>query len=270
MRGLRYEAGREVPLLHVTPLEETGLVTAAFTTRHGGVSGGECATLNLSFKRQDDPEAVRENYRRLCRELAIAPEQLALSSQVHGDGVLQPGPADLGLPQNHAGIHREGDSWICQEAGVALIRHHADCTPVYLLDPVRKAIGLAHAGWRGTVAGIAGKTVRAMQAAYHTRPQDVLAVIGPSIGPCCFEVTENVSEPMEAAFPDQGLVQRRAGKLYADLWRCNALSLTAAGVLPAHITVSEVCTACRDDWFFSHRREKGKTGTMASILFLRS
>lgn len=270
MQALRYEVGREVPLLHVTPLEETGLVTAVFTTREGGVSQGDCATLNLSFKRKDDPEAVRENYRRLCRELGLPTERLAISAQVHADRVLIPRKEELGLPVIRQGDVREGDSWICNQRGVILIRHHADCTPIYLLDPVRRVIGLAHAGWRGTVLGIAGKTVSAMEETYGSRPEDVLAVIGPSIGPCCFEVTQNVSEPMEAAFPGQGLITHCEGKMLADLWRCNELSLLQAGVRPEHLTVSRVCTVCRDDWFFSHRREQGKTGTMASLLMLRS
>ena len=260
----------QVPLVHMPFLEDTGLVTAVFTTRYGGVSEGECATMNLSYKRRDDPSAVTANYRRLCETLGIDPASLALSWQVHGDRVLEPAPATMGLEAAERGDIPEGDAWMTDQPGIALVRHHADCVPVYLLDPVRRCIGLVHAGWKGTVERIAQKTVAAMVQRFGADPASMLAVIGPSIGPCCFEITENVSEPLTQRFPGEHLVIQRNGRTYGDLWACNRVQLLEAGLKADHIESMGICTACHTEIYYSHRFEKGHTGTMASLLMLRA
>ncbi len=259
----------EIPLIHIRKLEETGLVTAVFTTRWGGISTGECAEMNLTFRRNDQPENVIENYRRLCGALGIDPSCLALSHQVHGVTVLEPDETLLGTKTPSEGRDPEGDAWITDRPGIALVRHHADCVPVYLLDPVRHCIGLAHAGWKGTVDSIASVTVEAMQTRFGCDPADMLAVIGPSIGPCCFEITENVIEPLTVNFPGQTFVREENGRHYGDLWACNRYQLERSGIPAERIEVMGVCTACHTETYFSHRREKGHTGTMASLLMLR-
>lgn len=249
-------------------LERTGIVRAAFTTRAGGVSRGETAAMNLSFARRDEPERVRENYRRVCKAAGFAPDSLVVSRQVHETYIHEPADEEIGRGVFDDYVNVEADGLMTRKPGVALVKHTADCVPVYILDAKTPAIALVHAGWRGTVEGILGAALKRMAEAYGTRPGDCLAAIGPSIGPCCFEVGEDVAEAFGSRFPGWGLVNRAGGRPRVDLWRCNALQLLDAGVPEAHIAVSGLCTACDTATFYSHRREKGRTGAMAAILEL--
>jgi polyphenol oxidase len=252
----------------VSFLEKTGLARAAFTTRIGGMSAGEAATMNLSFKRKDTPANVRENYRRICAAAGFTAGGLAVSRQVHGTAVHEVGDAEAGRGVFDGDESPEADGLVTNRRGVALVKHTADCVPVYLLDARTRAIALVHAGWRGTLEGIAGIALTRMAEAYGTRPEDCLAAIGPSIGPCCFEVGGEVAQAFEARFPGRGVVDA-SGKLpIVDLWRCNALQLLDAGVQDDNIAVAGLCTACDPITFYSHRKEKGRTGAMAALLEL--
>jgi len=246
---------------HVPALEALGCV-AAFSSRLGGVSSGETATLNLSYKKADTPERVRENYRRLARALELPLESFNISRQVHGTEVLTaayPGRGILDDLDNPI-----CDAWITQGPGMTLVKHHGDCTPVWLVDPVHQALGLIHAGWRGTVTGTADACLKAMTEHYGTNPANVFAAVGPSIGSCCFEIQADVAEPL--ATLDESLVQHRDGKMFGDLRRANALRLLRLGVPTEQIFVTELCTACHPEAFYSHRRDHGHTGTMVSVL----
>lgn len=253
----------------VFPLfEQTGLVRHGFSTRIGGVSSGECATMNLSFSRKDEPGRVRENYARLCAALCVPPESLVVTRQVHGVWCHTARASDAGRLVVREEPVETADALITNEPGLTLIKHFADCVPVYLLDPVGRAIGLVHAGWRGTAERIAAETIRIMEREYGTRPADLLAAIGPSIGPCCFEVGEDVAAVFDERFP--GCVGRSPGrKPHVDLWQCNLRTLSDAGVLPGRIAAARRCTACEPELFYSHRRDRGHTGTMAAALALR-
>jgi YfiH family protein len=146
----------------------------------------------------------------------------------------------------------------------------ADCTPVWLYDPVQRAIGLAHAGWRGTVVGAARATVAAMQSAYGCRPADLLAGIGPAIGPCCYEVGEDVAQAIDGAFSEAAgrlLSPQTNGKWHLDLWAANRHTLMQAGV--QQIEVAGICTACHTDEWFSHRAERGRTGRIGALIGLK-
>lgn len=252
----------------VSFLERTGLVRAAFTTRLGGASTGETATMNFGTKRRDTIENIRENYRRICRAAGFPEDGLAVSRQVHGTVIQEVTDDDIGHGVFDGRESIEADGLMTDRRGVALVKHSADCVPVYILDTGTPAIAMVHAGWRGTVERIAAEALRRMAEVYGTNPQDCLAAIGPSIGPCCFEVGADVAEQFEKRFPGQGIVNIREGGLYVDLWRCNCLALTEAGVPEGNVAVSQLCTACDIKTFFSHRREKGKTGVMAGILEL--
>jgi YfiH family protein len=258
--GVRYYA--------VSFLEQTGLVRAAFTTRVGGVSTGETASMNFSTKRRDTVENVRENYRRICRAAGFSVDGLAVSIQTHETTVHEVLEGEVGRGVFDDTPSVEADGLMTNRPGVALIKHSADCVPVYLLDTANKAVALVHAGWRGTVERIAQEALRRMAEVYGTRPQDCLAAVGPSIGPCCFVVGEDVAERFETEFPGWGLVDRASGQAAGDLWRCNAKQLIEAGVPEGQIAVAGMCTACATETFYSHRKEQGRCGAMAAMMEL--
>lgn len=252
--------------------EKTGKVHHCFSTRRGGVSQGHFASMNLGFKRGDDPKAVMENFYRMGLATGIYMGDAVCTDQVHGDRILY-------VDQQYRGsgitrpVQMEGvDGLITDKKHVALVTFHADCVPLFFLDPIKEVIGLAHAGWKGTVLQIGAKMVKRMQEDHGCDPQDILVGIGPSIGPCCFEVGLEVCEQFEKAFgEDADLIIRPAmdpEKRYIDLWGANALSLRKAGILAQHLTVTDVCTKCHPDYFHSHRHAGNQRGSQAAFLEL--
>jgi YfiH family protein len=251
---------------------QTGLVAHAFTTRCGGVSTGELGGLNLSFRVGDRPENVLANRTLVCRALGAELADLVAASQVHGEKVAVVTAADRGKGAREPESALPGtDALVTQERGVLLSTYHADCVPVFLLDPVKKAAGLVHAGWRGTALSVAARAVGKMREAFGTRPEDCLAAIGPSIGPCCYEVDEPVLARFEELFPAARslFAPARPGRWRLNLWEANRLALCAAGVQESRITVAGLCTSCRRDLFFSHRASGGKAGRMAALIMLK-
>ena len=254
----------------IPAFEKTGLVRHCFTTRLGGVSP-EPYGMNLGISGADAPENVRRNYERIAYAIGSFPGNLVVSAQVHGTEILRVGVLDRGkgvvFPREMEAI----DGLITDRSQVGLVTIHADCVPLFFLDPRRKAIGLAHAGWRGTVGKIGAKMIRRMQEDFGSDPADLLTAIGPSIGPCCFEVGEDVAQQFESVFMDQRaeLIRpaKSSGKFYVDLWEANRQTMLSEGVLPEHITVTDLCTACHSDVFHSHRKTKSP-GRMAAILEL--
>ena len=242
-------------------------VPHCFTTRLGGVSRGHLASLNIGFSRGDDRERVLENYRILDRALGFAPEQVVTTRQTHTDIVRTVTKADMG-----AGVTRppfpDCDALVTRDAGVVLTVFTADCTPILLHDPVTGAVGAAHAGWRGTAADIAGKTVAAM-VDLGCRPEDIHAAIGPNIGPCCFETDRDVPDAMLAVLgPEAQKHIRSSGvKYYVNLKEINAQLLRRAGV--RHVEISRLCTACRGDLFWSHRREGSLRGSQGAVILCK-
>ncbi|HEY1014514.1 MAG TPA: peptidoglycan editing factor PgeF [Herpetosiphonaceae bacterium] len=244
------------------------------TTRRGGVSAPPHASLNIGFSRPDDREAVRENRRRVAEAIGFGMDDVVIAGQIHGTRVIPVGAAERG--RGAYGIASPlplADGQITDEPGVVLWSGFADCTPLLLVDPVRRAVGAIHAGWQGTVADIAGAAVAAMAEAYGSRPGDLLAAIGPAIGPCCYEVGEPVIGRVRERFGAEAdaLLPRRPGaeRPHFDLWAANALLLAAAGVPQKSIIRLDTCTACNVDRFFSHRRERGATGRFAAIIGVR-
>ena len=240
----------------------------AFTTRYGGVSVGTLASLNLGTHRGDDPAAVRQNYEILGRAVGFNPASLVFTRQTHSDTV-----AVVGQSQRGEGLSREvideRDGIITNEPGVTLAAFSADCTPILLHDPVHHAIGAVHSGWRGTAAGIVQKAVERMTAAYGTDPADLEAAIGPCIGRCCFETDSDVPDAMIASLGEAAcaaVTDDGNGKFHVDLKALNRLWLHRAGV--KIIDVSEDCTACQPDRFWSHRRVGQARGSMAAVITL--
>lgn len=262
----------ELPLLHYPLLERTGIIEHCFTTRMGGVSEGVCASLNLSFTRGDDPEAVLENYRRVAQTFGKEVENFVCTDQTHTTNVLQVGKKETGFGVTRQKPYTDVDGLITNEPGVILSTFYADCVPLYFVDPVHKAIGLSHSGWRGTVERMGQKTLEAMKEAYGTNPADVVAAIGPSICQECYEISEDVAEHFYEAFPDHGeeiLINKGNGKYQLDLWKTNEIVLQEAGILPEHMAVTNICTCCNHRLLFSHRASQGKRGNLAAFLMLK-
>ena len=237
----------------------------AITTRLGGVSEGYLSSLNLGMHRGDNPKNVAENYRILGKALGFSPEKLVLANQIHTDTVRVVTEADCIGSLSHRD-YPECDALVTNTPGVALTVFTADCTPILFYDPVTGAVGSAHAGWRGTAAGIAAKTVEAMVSAFGCKPSDIRAAIGPNIGVCCFETDADVPEAMLAALGDDARpsIFPEEDKFRVDLKKINALWLRRSGI--KNIAISAECTACAPHRFWSHRVTKGHRGTQAAII----
>lgn len=263
---------QDLPLLHYPLLEDTGIVEHCFTTRLGGVSEGVCASLNLSFSRGDDPVAVLENYRRVATTFGKTVDDFVCTDQTHTTTVLQVGKKECGYGVTKERPYTDVDGLITNEPGVILSTFYADCVPLYFVDPVNKAIGLSHSGWRGTVGRMGQKTLEAMKEAFGTNPADVYAAIGPSICQDCYEISEDVAEHFYEEFKGHGdeiLINKGNGKYQLDLWKTNEIVMLEAGILPEHLTVTNICTCCNETVLFSHRASQGKRGNLAAFLMLK-
>jgi YfiH family protein len=234
----------------------------ALFTRQGGVSRPPFATLNVGHTVGDDLGAVRVNHERALAALGWQREQVATACLVHGARVAVVGPDDRGR------VFQATDGLVTGTPGVPLMLRFADCVPVLFYDRRRRALGLAHAGWRGVPAGVVGATVTMMVEALGCRPADLWAGIGPSIGPCCYEVGPDVVEQIEAAVNGSDPFRWQGERVHLDLWAAVQSQLQEAGV--GEIEMSELCTACRIDEWFSHRAEMGKTGRFGVVMGLKA
>lgn len=233
-------------------------------TRLGGHSRPPWHSLNTGHTVGDDPQAVDENHRLICQALGFSTQDLVSPHQVHGVHVAAVGAAERGS------VIPGTDALITATPGVLLMLRFADCTPIWLYDPLRHVAGLAHAGWRGAVLGTVRVMVETMARTFGCHPADLIAGIGPAIGPCCYQVGADVAQAVEAAFPQaagQLLVPQGAG-WHFDLWAANRYHLVQAGV--ERIEVAGICTACQVHEWFSHRAEKGRTGRIGGLIGLRA
>ena len=240
-----------------------------FTTRLGGVSGGHLASLNLGESRGDEPENVRENYRRLGAALGVDISRMAFTKQVHGNTVRTVTGADA--RELFSPFRYEADGLVTREQGLALICYTADCVPVLLCDAENGVIGAVHCGWRGSVADILKNAVEAMRD-LGAEAETICAAIGPAIGYCCFEVGGEVVEAAREYVGDlSGLVRahgEREDKYFLDLRAANARRLTQLGVRAKNIAVSGECTVCSHDKYWSHRYTKGNRGAQGAVIVL--
>lgn len=244
-------------------------VTHAFLTRIGGVSTGPFASLN--FKEHDgDSGDAEENRARMGRLLRVDVERLFTVRQVHGDRVVvvESGSEDSSLL--HDGERPEGDAILTNKKGLAIGVLTADCVPIILVDPVQEVVGIVHAGWRGTVAGICGKAVTKMGDHFGSHAEDISAAIGPAIGPCCYEVGEEVAVHFRTGLfqEKEVVVQINDGRLQLDLQKANQLLLLESGVEDCNISISPFCTSCSSDLFFSYRRDGAPTGRQLSFVVM--
>jgi YfiH family protein len=242
-----------------------------FTTRKGGVSTGHLASLNLGPSRGDDPGSVRENYRRVCAALGTRPEALVLSHQVHRDNIRICTSADAG--KGYCAVRDyDADGLATDVPGLTLTIFGADCIPILFYDPVRRVVAACHGGWRGTALDIAGKTVRKMSDVYGTNPADLRCAIGPGICAKCFETDPDVPEALEAALGDLVLpciTPLPEKRFQVDLKGIHRCCLEKAGVLAEKIVISDDCTACRPDIYWSHRKAGERRGVQCGLIALR-
>jgi YfiH family protein len=243
-------------------------VRHGFSTHKGGVSAAPWDTLNLGVGRGDDMENVRENYRRFCAAVGTDPARCVLSKQVHEDNVRLVTAEDCGKGLWRDRDYTSVDAMICNTPEIPLVVFSADCNIILLYDPVRRAIGAAHAGWRGTAQGIVKKTVEQMTAAFGCDPNHIRAAIGPAIGPCCFETDGDVPEALRAALGDDAepYMAWNGSKWHIDLKAINALWLRRAGV--EQIDICDHCTACRPDLYWSHRKMGQARGSQIAMICL--
>lgn len=240
-------------------------VRHGFTTRRSGVGSPPYDALNMGLHVGDDEAVVVENRRRALAALGFTLEDWVSGEQVHGARVVPVTAADRGRGAvNHAQAVEGADGLITDSPGVLLAGYFADCVPLLVVDPKGLRVGIGHAGWRGTVDNIAGTLIQSLVDAYGSDPTEVVVWIGPAIGPCCFQVGPEVAERFQQT--GLGAYVRRGEGLSIDLPAVNKHLLVAAGVPIDHIEVSQVCTACHTDRFFSHRALGPKTGRMAALI----
>ncbi|MCB9136640.1 MAG: peptidoglycan editing factor PgeF [Anaerolineales bacterium] len=243
-------------------LSHAGVVHGVLT-RQGGVSSTPFHSLNVGRLVGDDPDAVEENHRRAWEAFGRDPRGVAETRQVHGAAIAFVEQFPTGAWERPA-----ADGMVTDQVGVTLFMRFADCVPILLFDPRKKVIGMAHAGWRGTVSRVAQSAVAVMQAQYRSRPQDILAGIGPSICAEHYPVGEEVVAEVQKAFGGEaaGMLLRRNGSVKFDLWAANRMVLEQAGV--RQIEMSGQCTACNVEAWFSHRAEHGRTGRFGALIGL--
>ena len=253
-------------------LDNIDFIGHCFTTRRGGVSEGFLSSLNLGFSRGDIPENVEKNFDIICEALNVKKEQCVTLKQVHSTEIIKADKSIEGMGFVNGIEREEADGFVTNEKGIVLVTFHADCVPLYFVDTRNKAIGMAHAGWRGTAGAMAEKMLERMKKEYGTEPSDVKVGIGPSIGACCFQV----DGPVVNIFNDNFDFAHKyitddteKGKYKIDLWGVNKELLIRNGVKAENIEIGNICTKCNPDIFYSHRVMGEQRGTMAAFLFLK-
>lgn len=258
-----------VPYLTYNRLSDIDFIRHAFSTKHGGVSTDEWTSMNFAFSRGDNPENVLENYKIFSDAVGFDYNSLVTSSQDHHTYVRPVTKNECGI-----GIWREKDimsvdALITNEPNVTLVTHYADCTPLFFVDTVGKAIGLAHAGWRGTVGKIGEEVIKKMTALYGTNPSNVVVAIGPAISKCCYEVDKDCAENfynLKDLDNSKFIFPKEDGKYMIDLLETNRQIVMKEGVKKENIVLSDLCTKCNSDLLWSHRATNGHRGTMCAFM----
>lgn len=271
-KQIKLSDGSLFPLLSYPLLEQQEWLVHCFTTRQGGVSQGIYESLNFSMTRGDKKEDVEENFRRLAEAMGVTYENFVFSDQTHTTNVKKITGQDAGNGLVREKSFFDIDGMITNEPGLVLSTFYADCVPLYFADPVHKAIGLSHSGWRGTVGRIGRVTIEAMGREYGSRPEDLICAIGPSICQDCYEISQDVAVEFEKEFAShvtEILEQKENGKYQLDLWRTNEVILMEAGVRKENIATTNICTCCNSDLLFSHRASKGRRGNLGAFMMIR-
>ncbi len=286
------KSNREMSYFTFRCIDRTGIAEHFFSTRAGGVSEGDTATLNFSYTRGDKKENVDENFRRAAAHFGKCPGDIICSQQTHTTNVRRVTAADKGKGVVRPLDYTDVDGLITNERGIILATFFADCVPLFIVDPVQRAIGLSHSGWRGTVRKMGQITLECMNREFGTRAEDVRVAIAPSICQGCYEVSEDVAAAFERAFPKNDnmaaqyliryhesllrsdmenclLSKKENGKYQLNLWYANYRVFRDAGVPDEQIEVTDVCTCCNPGLLFSHRASRGRRGNLGAFLMLK-
>ncbi len=269
--------GSTLQYLSFPAIEKTGIVTHAFSTRIGGVSKGIWSSMNLSFTRGDDPKDAYENFHRYAVLFGVPDERLVLPYQNHTVNVRVVTGEDGGKGFTRERDYTDVDGLITNVPGLVLTVFAADCVPLLFVDPVHKAIGASHSGWRGTVNRMGKATIEKMKENYGSDPKDIICAIGPSICRNCYEISEDVASEFKKAFPghedeiltDDGLNEAGEHKFHLDLWNANRIVLLDAGVPAGNLSMTDLCTNCNPELLFSHRFTKGQRGNNGAFIMLK-
>ncbi len=254
------------------PLFDRFGVPHAFSTRLGGVSEGNTASMNFSFTLDESADAVKENFKIFASALGFDPEKLVLSQQTHTANLRTVSEEDFGKGVWRERDYSDIDGLVTNVSSAVLVTQYADCTPLLFYDTTKNIAATSHAGWRGTVAEIGKKTVELMTESYGSNPKDIIAAIGPSIGKCCYEVDDPViDEIKKLSCLDLSLcfAEKGDGKYMLDLREVNRQILINAGILPENIDTADLCTCCNSELFHSHRATKGKRGTLGAFISIK-
>lgn len=250
-------------------LEKETWLQHLFSTRSGGVSEGCLSEMNLSFTQERGEEGeknVRRNFEILASTTGFSTDDMVMSDQTHTTNVIHVTEKDRGRGWSRDKDWKDVDGFVTDTPGVMLATFYADCVPLYFADPVHRAIGLSHSGWRGTAGKIGKITVEKMKSLFGTEPEELICVIGPSICRDCYEVSQEVADQ----FPESCLAKKENGKWQLDLWRANSLVLREAGVRPDKIFLPEICTCCNPAFLFSHRASGGKRGNLGAFIGIKA
>lgn len=263
--------GNGIPYISFNALEQTGMVVNAFSTRQGGVSVGCLESMNLGFNRGDLDENVLKNHKIFAKAVGFPYENIVTTNQTHTTNVRVVTKEDCGKGIAKDRDYSDVDGLITNIPGIVLATYYADCVPLYILDPINKAIGLSHSGWKGTVKRIGDNTLKLMNENYGTNPKDVICCIGPSICQDCYEIREDVANEFINEFGKNNkiLYNKGNGKYQLNLWESVKQVFLDAGVEYDNIYTTDICTCCNKDELFSHRGHHGKRGNLAAFLMLK-
>ena len=277
-------ARKDIPEMHVNnrngvtyltypKLEKLPGFVHCFSTRLGGVSEGIYSSMNLSFTRGDKDSAVRENYRLLSEAVGFQMKDIVTSDQTHTSNVIRVTEEDRGNGITKPRSYTDVDGMVTDVPGLVLATFYADCVPLYFIDPVHKAIGLSHSGWRGTAARIGEVTVNKMRECFGSEPADIYGAIGPSICQDCYEVSEDVILEFQKSFDRKDWAElfyrKENGKYQLNLWEANRKIMMEAGLREEHISMPNLCTCCNPEFLFSHRASRGKRGNLGAFLSIK-
>lgn len=248
-------------------------IVHGFSTRLGGVSQGIYESMNLSFTRGDEESAVRENYRRLSAAMGFSMEDIVTSDQTHTTNVRVVTEEDRGNGITKPRPYTDVDGMITNVPGLVLATFYADCVPLFFIDPVHRAVGLSHSGWRGTVGKIGKVTVEKMTEEFQTDPSEFYTAIGPSICQDCYEVSEDVIDQFREAFEEKYwdvlFYRKPDGKYQLNLWEANRRIFLDAGIKEERISMPGICTCCNPLFLYSHRASHGKRGNLGAFITVR-
>jgi len=276
-RTMELREKKGVHYLVFPKIEELGIVDHLFSTRLGGVSKGYFSEMNLSYTRGDEKDAVDENYRRISDVLGHGRklDDFVCTFQTHTVNVMKVTEKDRGKGPAKLRDYTDIDGLITDVPGIILSTFHADCPPVFFIDPVKKAIGLSHSGWKGTKGEISARTIEAMTKEYGTHPENLICAVGPSICGECYEIGSDVADEFAKNYSEEELNREKIivpypnGKFRLYLWNAIKYTLIKSGVKKENILITDICTRCNPDLLFSHRVHKDNRGNLCAFLSLK-